>query len=118
MSTSQRCHRSASSGAITGIVVPTSTGPSCSSPLETSIRRPRSSPPAGAPHDGAVVKLVVFDFDGLILDTERPVYDAWQELYGEHGHTLPLETWARCIGTADTFDPCVDLAERVGRVLD
>ncbi len=64
------------------------------------------------------MKLIVFDFDGLILDTEVPVYDAWQELYGEHGHVLPLETWAECIGTADTFDPCVDLAQRVGRALD
>jgi HAD superfamily hydrolase (TIGR01509 family) len=64
------------------------------------------------------VKLIVFDFDGLILDTEVPVYDAWQELYGEHGHALPFDKWAQCIGTADTFDPCVDLAERVGRALD
>jgi HAD superfamily hydrolase (TIGR01509 family) len=47
-----------------------------------------------------------------------PVYDAWQELYGEHGHTLPFEQWATCIGTADTFDPCADLAERCGRPLD
>jgi HAD superfamily hydrolase (TIGR01509 family) len=64
------------------------------------------------------VKLIVFDFDGLILDTEVPVYDAWQELYVEHGHALPLEKWAECIGTADTFDPCADLAELVGRALD
>jgi HAD superfamily hydrolase (TIGR01509 family) len=64
------------------------------------------------------VKLIVFDFDGLILDTEVPVYDAWQELYGEHGHALPFEQWALCIGTADTFDPCADLVQRVGRELD
>ena len=64
------------------------------------------------------MKLIVFDFDGLILDTEAPVYDAWQEIYGEHGHALELETWAQCIGTADTFDPCQDLAQRVGRALD
>ncbi len=64
------------------------------------------------------IKLIVFDFDGLILDTEVPVYDAWQELYGEHGHALPLERWAACIGTADVFDPCEDLARLVGRPLD
>lgn len=64
------------------------------------------------------MKLIVFDFDGLILDTEVPVYDAWQELYAEHGHALPFDAWAQCIGTADTFDPCVDLAERVGRPVD
>jgi HAD superfamily hydrolase (TIGR01509 family) len=64
------------------------------------------------------VKLLVFDFDGLILDTEAPVYDAWQEIYGEHGVELAFEKWAECIGTADTFDPCVDLQAMLGRALD
>ena len=64
------------------------------------------------------MKLIVFDFDGLILDTEAPVYDAWQEIYGEHGVTLPFEKWAECIGTADAFDPCADLEATVGRALD
>ena len=54
-------------------------------------------------------RLLIFDFDGLILDTEAPVYDAWQEIYGEHGHALEFEKWAQCIGTADVFDPCTDL---------
>jgi HAD superfamily hydrolase (TIGR01509 family) len=64
------------------------------------------------------VKLIVFDFDGLILDTEVPVYDAWQEIYDDHGHELPFAKWAECIGTADVFDPCADLAGRCGRILD
>jgi HAD superfamily hydrolase (TIGR01509 family) len=64
------------------------------------------------------VKLLVFDFDGTILDTEAPVYDAWQEIYVEHGCSLAFEKWAECIGTADVFDPCVDLQTAVGRALD
>jgi HAD superfamily hydrolase (TIGR01509 family) len=64
------------------------------------------------------VKLLVFDFDGLILDTEAPVYDAWQEIYGEHGLALAFEKWAACIGTADAFDPCADLEAVLGRALD
>lgn len=64
------------------------------------------------------MKLVVFDFDGLILDTEVPVYDAWQEIYGEHGVSLAFDKWAQCIGTADVFDPCVELATALGRALD
>jgi HAD superfamily hydrolase (TIGR01509 family) len=64
------------------------------------------------------VKLIIFDFDGLILDTEAPVYDAWQEIYGEHGHALAFEKWAECIGTADVFDPCADLQALVARTLD
>jgi HAD superfamily hydrolase (TIGR01509 family) len=64
------------------------------------------------------VRLVVFDFDGTILDTEAPVYDAWQEIYVEHGVELAFEMWAQCIGTADTFDPCDHLAALLGRRLD
>ena len=64
------------------------------------------------------VQLVVFDFDGLILDTEAPVYDAWQAIYAEHGHQLEFERWAECIGTADTFDPCQHLQGLLGRPLE
>lgn len=64
------------------------------------------------------MKLVVFDFDGLILDTEGPVYDAWREIYDAHGAELSFEKWAECIGTADTFDPCADLQAALGRPLD
>ena len=64
------------------------------------------------------MKLLVFDFDGLILDTEAPVYDAWQAIYGEHGVELAFDKWAECIGTADAFDPCADLQTALGRTLD
>jgi HAD superfamily hydrolase (TIGR01509 family) len=64
------------------------------------------------------MRLVVFDFDGLILDTEAPVYDAWQAIYAEHGQTLAFEKWAECIGTADVFDPGRELASLCGRALD
>lgn len=64
------------------------------------------------------MQLVIFDFDGLILDTEAPVYDVWQAIYLEHGHQLDFARWAQCIGTADTFDPCLDLEALVGRPLD
>jgi HAD superfamily hydrolase (TIGR01509 family) len=64
------------------------------------------------------VKLLVFDFDGLILDTEAPVYDAWREIYTEHGVELAFDKWAACIGTADAFDPCLDLQAALGRALD
>jgi HAD superfamily hydrolase (TIGR01509 family) len=64
------------------------------------------------------VKLLVFDFDGLILDTEAPAYESWAEIYADHGETLEFEKWATCIGTHDTFDPCVELETRLARSLD
>lgn len=51
---------------------------------------------------------LIFDFDGLILDTESPVLESWQTVYREHGLELPVAEWVKCIGThygPDTFDP-------------
>jgi HAD superfamily hydrolase (TIGR01509 family) len=67
----------------------------------------------------STISALVFDFDGLILETEEPDYLAWQELYRQHGAELPLELWCECIGrSADWFDPITHLEEEVGRQLD
>lgn len=36
-----------------------------------------------------MISALVFDFDGLIVDTETPLVEAWVELHAEHG--LPYE---------------------------
>lgn len=62
---------------------------------------------------------LIFDFDGLILDTETAVYEGWRELYEAHGHPLPLETWAQCVGSDfGVYDPAADLERMTGRLLD
>ena len=45
-----------------------------------------------------MLKAILFDFDGLILDTETPEYLTWQGIYREHGFELPHEEWGRIIG--------------------
>jgi HAD superfamily hydrolase (TIGR01509 family) len=45
-----------------------------------------------------MVKALIFDFDGLILDTETPDYQVWQSIYREHGFELPQDEWGRIIG--------------------
>ena len=45
-----------------------------------------------------VIRALVFDFDGLILETEMPAYQAWAEVYREFGHELPKELWLEYIG--------------------
>jgi HAD superfamily hydrolase (TIGR01509 family) len=67
----------------------------------------------------AHILALVFDFDGLILDTEVPVLASWQEVYRAHGVELPMDTWLETIGTADhEFDPFAHLQELLGRPLD
>jgi HAD superfamily hydrolase (TIGR01509 family) len=67
----------------------------------------------------AAIRGLLFDFDGLLVDTESPSRLAWEELYREHGHELPHEEWATLVGTIGApFDPHRHLEELVGRPLD
>ena len=59
---------------------------------------------------------LLFDFDGLIVDTETPSRASWQELYREHGQELPLDRWATLVGTVGGWDPLETLEELVGPV--
>jgi HAD superfamily hydrolase (TIGR01509 family) len=73
----------------------------------------------GGQGGGSPVKALVFDFDGLLVDTEVPIFRAWQRIYREHGQELPLEQWLTIIGTAaGPFDPVIDLAKKTGAKLD
>ena len=46
------------------------------------------------------IKAIVFDFDGLILDTETTDYESWRAIYRAHGLDLPLSTWLPLVGDA------------------
>ena len=66
-----------------------------------------------------MIRALVFDFDGLILDTEVPEFQAWQEVFRDHGCELPLSTWAGYIGSASHhFDPCSLLESQLGKSID
>jgi HAD superfamily hydrolase (TIGR01509 family) len=67
----------------------------------------------------AQIKALVFDFDGLILETETPAYETWSEIYREHGHELPRERWVENIGAATwPFDALDHLASLVRTPFD
>jgi HAD superfamily hydrolase (TIGR01509 family) len=61
----------------------------------------------------------LFDFDGLILDTELASRAGWELLYRDHGHELPTELWATVVGTTHApWSPSEHLEELVGEPLD
>lgn len=68
----------------------------------------------------APIRAVIFDFDGLIVDTESTGYHTWREIFAEHGHELPVERYAQVVGTDfnTSYDPRRDLEERTGRTFD
>lgn len=66
-----------------------------------------------------MIRGLIFDFDGMILDTEIVEYQVWQEVYREYNQILPLERWSVCIGTSSTtFDPIAYLEELLGYSLN
>jgi HAD superfamily hydrolase (TIGR01509 family) len=66
------------------------------------------------------IKALIFDFDGLILDTETPDVHAWESIYAEYGIEFPLESWGQIIGGtgASSFDAAVHLQDLLSHRLD
>jgi HAD superfamily hydrolase (TIGR01509 family) len=66
-----------------------------------------------------MIKALIFDFDGLILETEWPVYQSWKELFESYECLLTFEKWQTTIGTMPPpFDPFDLLEEQLGHPLD
>ncbi len=62
---------------------------------------------------------VLFDFDGVLVDTEWAIYQSWRRVFGDHGHDLPLEIYTRCIGSDfTTWSAKSHLEELTGLAFD
>jgi len=65
------------------------------------------------------LKGIIFDFDGLIIDTEMPGCNAWAELFNQHGFSFTIEDWKKAIGTGPTaYDPSIHLSRLTKGKLD
>ena len=70
-----------------------------------------------------MLEAIVFDFDGLILDTETLLYDVWREVFEEWGlEPITVEEWCRSLGRDDTdparIDPRLLLRDQLGSAVD
>ncbi len=70
--------------------------------------------PAPAPGIAAVV----LDFDGTIVDTETPIFEAWLAAYRRRGCSVGLDQWQHALGTHGGFDPLEHLEALLGGSLD
>ncbi len=53
-----------------------------------------------------MIRALVFDFDGLILDTETPLIDSYGDVHATHGVPFDRPAFLRSVGHAEyAFDP-------------
>lgn len=72
-----------------------------------------------------MIRALLFDFDGVVIDTEAPTYQSWRDIYAQHGADLPLERYLPAVGTGSStssvdcgFDAIAHLEELIGRNVD
>ena len=66
-----------------------------------------------------MIEAIVFDFDGLIIDTETPEFDTWQEVFESYGVLLEREVWEWAIGRHNSdFNIYKHLAELCGQPIE
>jgi len=60
---------------------------------------------------------VVFDFDGLIVDSEMPIFEMSRAALAEMGHAIDIEAWSSVVGLGDA-DSHAALCSAVGADVD
>jgi HAD superfamily hydrolase (TIGR01509 family) len=69
-----------------------------------------------------VITALLFDFDGVIVDTEVPTFQSWRETYAEYGVDLALADWLPAVGsgssTSAAFDAVAHLELLTGTTVD
>ena len=66
-----------------------------------------------------MIDTIVFDFDGVIIDTETPQFRTWAEVFHSHGVELDRMVWQKIIGGGTVrFDAFDHLQELVDKTLD
>jgi HAD superfamily hydrolase (TIGR01509 family) len=64
-------------------------------------------------------QVVLFDFDGILVDTEWAIYLAWKKCFSLEDRDLPLSMYTRCIGSDfETWSPKSYLEELTGKDFD
>jgi beta-phosphoglucomutase-like phosphatase (HAD superfamily) len=68
--------------------------------------------PVARPGDERAFDAVVFDFDGVIVDTENVIHSTWAETFDHYGASFSAEEWAINVGTYGAFDLFAAIAAR------
>lgn len=62
---------------------------------------------------------IIFDFDGVLVDTEWAIYQSWVHLYRREGCEISIATYAPCLGAGYShWDPAKHLEKLTGKHYD
>ena len=64
------------------------------------------------------LKLLIFDFDGTILDTETPALKSWENIYAGYNLSFPCDDFARRLGGDWKNLDCFENIENAGFKID
>lgn len=61
-------------------------------------------------------KGIIFDFDGVLVDTEWAIFQSWVHLYAREGQEISIATYAPCLGAGYShWDPAAHLEKLTGK---
>ena len=67
----------------------------------------------------STIDALIFDFDGVMVDTEVPEFESWSQMFQSHGVELDRELWLSIIGRGrEYFDPFQHLEDLKGSPID
>lgn len=62
---------------------------------------------------------IIFDFDGVLVDTEWAIFSSWADLYAREGQQLSLRDYSACLGAGYSgWDPARHLEQLTGKSFD
>ncbi len=65
------------------------------------------------------IRGLIFDFDGVLVDTEWAIYQSWVRLYEREGQQISIETYSPCLGAGYShWDPAAHLEKLTGKRYD
>lgn len=66
-----------------------------------------------------LIKAVIFDFDGLIFDSETYMFESMRQVFLYHQLNLTIEEWCnKCINNPDKYDAYTYFQERLGESIN
>ena len=62
---------------------------------------------------------IIFDFDGVLVDTEWAIYQSWVQLYAREGQEISIATYSPCLGAGYShWNPADHLETLTGKRYD